>query len=170
MTNLSISITHRDASGERSIDISTYSDSPLPVNGNCQVIDRAAEPQAVAAPSLEWSNTLCAGERVDYAAAEKACTELGEGWRLPTRVELLSLVDDTRYDPAIDTERFPDTRSGAYWAGTEYKGVRPARGSSISTSAAPTTAPAATTSPSCARSGRCRPVSNSASLPNLRST
>jgi hypothetical protein len=31
-------------------------------------------------------------------------------WRLPTRVELLTLVDDTKWNPAIDTEKFPDCR------------------------------------------------------------
>lgn len=35
----------------------------------------------VAMPQLEWSQTLCNGERVTYAAAEKAIAELGEGWR-----------------------------------------------------------------------------------------
>ncbi len=75
---------------------------------------------APVAASLEWSNTLCNGERVTHKKAEKACAALGEGWRLPTRVELLSLVDDTRADPAIDTERFPDTKSAAYWTSTPF--------------------------------------------------
>ncbi len=70
------------------------------------------------APQLEWSATLCDAKRVNHAAAEKACAAHGEGWRLPTRAELLSLVDDTRSDPAIDTTRFPDTQSGAYWTST----------------------------------------------------
>ena len=72
---------------------------------------------AVAAP-LEWSATLCDGKRVNHAAAEKACAALGDGWRLPTRIELLSLVDDTRSEPAIDVARFPDTQSAAYWTAT----------------------------------------------------
>jgi hypothetical protein len=75
---------------------------------------------ALSPPRLEWSATLCNGERAKFAAAEKACAALGEGWRLPTRAELLSLVDDTRSDPAIDTERFPDTKSAAYWTGTPF--------------------------------------------------
>lgn len=71
-------------------------------------------------PALEWSKTLCAGERVNHAKAIETCTSLGEGWRLPTRAELLSLVDDTRYDPAIDSTRFPDTESAAYWTSTPF--------------------------------------------------
>jgi hypothetical protein len=73
---------------------------------------------ASAATELEWSNTLCDGERVTHAKAEKACAALGEGWRLPTRMELESILDLTRHEPAIDTDRFPDTQSGAYWTST----------------------------------------------------
>lgn len=67
---------------------------------------------------LEWSRTLCDGERVTFEQAQKACAELGEGWHLPTRMELESILDLTRHDPAIDTERFPDTKSASYWTGT----------------------------------------------------
>jgi len=67
---------------------------------------------------LEWSPTLGDSKRMTYAEAEKACAALGEGWRLPTVQELLALVDYTRCDPAIDIERFPDTKSGAYWTAT----------------------------------------------------
>ena len=68
--------------------------------------------------AIEWSKTLLDGERVDYAAAEKAVAKLGEGWRLPTRKELESLIDITRHDPAIDTDKYPDTKSNAYWTGS----------------------------------------------------
>lgn len=75
----------------------------------------AAAPQPA---SLEWSPTLCDGKRMSYADAEKACAALGEGWRLPTRPELESILDLTRHEPAIDTARFPDTKSGWYWTST----------------------------------------------------
>ena len=73
-----------------------------------------------AVTQLEWSATLCNGKNVDYATAEKACAALGEGWRLPTRQELESILDLTRHKPAIDTARFPDTKSDWYWTSTPY--------------------------------------------------
>jgi hypothetical protein len=39
-------------------------------------------------------------------------------WRLPTRKELRSLVDYSRYYPAINTTYFPDTVSSVYWSST----------------------------------------------------
>ena len=68
----------------------------------------------IPAQTLEWSRTLCE-ECVDHATAENLCAALGEGWRLPTRAERISLVDLTRSNPAIDTEQFPDTQSDLYW-------------------------------------------------------
>lgn len=68
--------------------------------------------------SLEWSKTLLDGEVVTLEEAEKAVAALGNGWRLPTRRELESLIDLTRHDPAIDTDRFPDTKSTWYWTST----------------------------------------------------
>lgn len=69
-------------------------------------------------PALEWSKTLLDGKRVTYKQAEKAVAELGDGWRLPTRRELESLLDLTCYDPAVDVKKYPDTKSCAYWTST----------------------------------------------------
>jgi hypothetical protein len=43
--------------------------------------------------------------------------ELGEfdDWRVPTLVELESIVDHAKAYPAIDLERFPETDSSTYW-------------------------------------------------------
>ena len=68
---------------------------------------------------LEWSPTLLEGRRVRTAEeAEAAVAALREGWRLPTVKELFCLVDHSREDPAIDTEKFPDTQSEPYWTST----------------------------------------------------
>jgi hypothetical protein len=41
-------------------------------------------------------------------------------WRLPNIRELISIVDDTKYNPAIDTSAFVNTTSGLYWSSTTY--------------------------------------------------
>jgi hypothetical protein len=41
-------------------------------------------------------------------------------WRLPNHKELLSLVDDTRYNPSINTTIFSAAFSLNYWSSTTY--------------------------------------------------
>jgi hypothetical protein len=40
---------------------------------------------------------------------------LGGGWRLPTKIELESILDDTRTNPAIDPAVFPGTPTQLFW-------------------------------------------------------
>ncbi|MBX3185167.1 MAG: DUF1566 domain-containing protein [Polyangiaceae bacterium] len=58
-----------------------------------------------------------------WESAKSYCEDLvwaeRDDWRLPTRLELLSLVDYTRVGPAIDTGAFPDTPAEAFWSGSE---------------------------------------------------
>lgn len=63
----------------------------------------------------EWSGTLNTDRHVSCQEAKEMCAALGEGWRLPTISELLSLVDGSRQEPAIDTDSHPDTWSCEYW-------------------------------------------------------
>jgi hypothetical protein len=78
-----------------------------------------------AATGLDWQ-TVPFPHRMTWAEADAACTALRLGghddWRLPTRAEMLTLVDDTRHNPAIDTEAFPDTPLGWFWTATPYAG------------------------------------------------
>lgn len=37
-------------------------------------------------------------------------------WRMPTRLELMGIVDNNSYSPAIDTQYFPQTRSSWFWS------------------------------------------------------
>lgn len=69
---------------------------------------------------LIWTRATIAQE-VDHDDALQAalkCDVGGNKWQLPTRGDLLTLVDDTRHKPAIDTEAFPDTKNDWYWSST----------------------------------------------------
>ncbi|NEX16735.1 MAG: hypothetical protein C1943_08925 [Halochromatium sp.] len=41
-------------------------------------------------------------------------------WRLPSRQELLSIVSNDRYRPAIDTDYFPNTVASWFWSASPY--------------------------------------------------
>ena len=43
-----------------------------------------------------------------------------DGWRVPTRRELLSIVHHGAYNPAIDGDYFPSTVSDWYWSNDDY--------------------------------------------------
>ena len=77
----------------------------------------APAPATASPPALEWSPT--SDDTMTHAKAEEWCRNLRhdghDDWRLPTREELQSLVDYTKHNQAIDTERFPDTKSSSYW-------------------------------------------------------
>lgn len=73
------------------------------------------------ASGLEWQRDPFPDE-MTWEEADKACRALQLGgytdWRLPTRIELLTLVDDTRHKPAIDTAQFTNTPSTWFWTST----------------------------------------------------
>jgi hypothetical protein len=98
------------------LDISNNADKIAQAMAGPAAVESAPAP-AAPATKLEWSHTLT-DKCVDYATAEKACAALGEGWRLPTRAELESILDLTRHKPAADPERFPDMKSDWYWSST----------------------------------------------------
>jgi hypothetical protein len=59
--------------------------------------------------------------------ASKYCSSLklsGCGWRLPTRIELVSLLDFTKPSPgpAIDTNAFPGAPNDCFWSSSAYHG------------------------------------------------
>jgi hypothetical protein len=71
---------------------------------------------------LMWQRQVAPGGH-DWAQAGAycACLQLAghDDWRLPTRIELVSLVDYTRSFPAIDPQAFPDTPGEWFWTSTE---------------------------------------------------
>lgn len=73
---------------------------------------------------LIWQADVAGPFASEDAAGYCATLELGgyDDFRLPTRVELFSLVDFTRHDPAIDTDAFPSTPAAAFWTASVVAG------------------------------------------------
>lgn len=80
---------------------------------------------------LMWSvESLGDPDDADDGITQEHCIErcrelrlLGfDNWRLPTRTELASLIDDTRHEPAIDTNFFPRVKSRWHWTSTPCAG------------------------------------------------
>lgn len=67
---------------------------------------------------LEWEHEVTVG--VTYADAQQLAQERGEGFRLPTIQELLSLVDYECHDPACSA--IDGTPSEQFWTRTAVRG------------------------------------------------
>ncbi|MES1204372.1 MAG: DUF1566 domain-containing protein [Pseudomonadota bacterium] len=61
-----------------------------------------------------------------WPQANDRCAALALGghddWRLPTLIEMVSLVDFSRREPAIDGAAFPGAPGGPYWTATPFAG------------------------------------------------
>jgi hypothetical protein len=69
---------------------------------------------------LVWQRDVSEGG-YSWTEANDYCRDLplaGGGWRLPSRIELVSLIDFTKGypGPAIDTEAFPSTPAEVFWS------------------------------------------------------
>jgi len=62
--------------------------------------------------SKTWS------EAIDYC--ENLRLEDHSDWRLPNKKEILSIVDRSRYSPALDTDVFQHYSMSRYWSSTTY--------------------------------------------------
>lgn len=75
---------------------------------------------------LTWQRSLSSSP-LKWTDALAACNTLKldamTGFRLPSVKELLSLVDDTKANPAIDLTAFPETPSAKFWTSTPYAGA-----------------------------------------------
>jgi hypothetical protein len=67
---------------------------------------------------LVWQRVVD-GAGYTWSAAQTFCANLVLGgcdqWRLPTRIELVSILDYSRRSPAIDPAAFPNTPPEAFW-------------------------------------------------------
>jgi len=72
---------------------------------------------------LVWQQGFSPREQ-SQAASGTYCASLtlGGGWRLPTKDELLSIVDLTIGRPTIDTAFFPGTPSTYFWSSSPVAG------------------------------------------------
>jgi len=74
---------------------------------------------------LTWQRQVPTG-RYTWNDAGSYCAGLslsGAGWRLPTKDELLGIVDE-RYRPTIAPGPFPDTPSYWFWSSTAFGSSR----------------------------------------------
>ncbi|HTM45413.1 MAG TPA: DUF1566 domain-containing protein [Polyangiaceae bacterium] len=74
---------------------------------------------------LVWQQTV-SSDMFTQATAKAYCAQLsllGAKWRLPTKAELESIVDFTKFSPAIDTTYFPNTPADPFWSSSAYVGA-----------------------------------------------
>ncbi len=68
--------------------------------------------QATAPGTYTWKQALAYCDNTTLAGHTD--------WRLPTSKELHSIVDNSKYNIAIDTAFFPDTHASSYWTSSTY--------------------------------------------------
>lgn len=92
---------------------SEQSDNSFVDNGDGTVTDTSTE--------LMWQQ-ITTGSKMTWKEALSHCESLTlaehADWRLPNRKELQSIIAYGAYNPAIDSNFFPDTVSSGYWSST----------------------------------------------------
>ncbi|HEY0462663.1 MAG TPA: DUF1566 domain-containing protein [Polyangiaceae bacterium] len=69
---------------------------------------------------LVWERDTPSGAVMNWQSAKKRCASLTLGgycgWRLPSRIELVSLLDASKYGPALDSSAFTHIYPGHCWS------------------------------------------------------
>jgi hypothetical protein len=84
-------------------------------------VNAAADTVRANATGLTWQRTVPASTYTQ-SQAYAYCAGLGGGYRLPTILELQSILELTRVSPAIDPTAFPGTPSAQFWTSTARAG------------------------------------------------
>ncbi len=98
---------------------------PLPNPPDLVVKDEQVHDQVT---GLVWTRDF--SPLTDWAGAQEYCEVLaqrqGSEWRLPTRIELVSILEQTTV-PSIDPVAFPETPADYFWSRTPVPGREDAR-------------------------------------------
>jgi len=80
-----------------------------------QVQDQGQAEESVhdGATGLTWQRKI--GPQQVWSDAMTYCSTLGTGWRLPSLTELQTIVDETKQNPSIDRDAFPNTPVDFFW-------------------------------------------------------
>lgn len=107
---------HLDSSGiyTPSSDFSDNGDDSVTHKKTGLTWKRCAEGQS-------WAGSTCSGVAQTYTWSDANALGTG-GWRLPNQNELLTIVEWSKVNPAINTTIFPNTPSSAFWSASAYAG------------------------------------------------
>jgi hypothetical protein len=72
---------------------------------------------------LSWNLAASPGDFAKVEDAAAYCTSLGASWRLPTRIEIATLLDSAAGPPSVTPALAVDggVRSGLYWTASYYR-------------------------------------------------
>ena len=70
---------------------------------------------------LEWQKTV-SSTRFTFKEAEEYAKGSSDGWRLPTRPELMEIINRKYQNPSIDQSLFPNTPVALFWTSTVWEG------------------------------------------------
>ena len=82
---------------------------------------RCAEGMAATGGTCTGTASIFTHEQALTRARDQA-TSTSAGWRLPNVKELVSIVDRSKSNPAIDAVAFPATSANAFWSSSPYLG------------------------------------------------
>ena len=91
-----------------SFTVQTISNKKVVLDNNTGLIWQ----QTIPTDKYKWDNAVSYCNGLSYAGYND--------WRLPTPQEFLTIVDNSRDNPAIDTTYFPNTPSGYFWSSSTY--------------------------------------------------